>query len=69
MKRDEGYSPDKDEFDQLDDHYWRITSPMKWLAAIVLIGWAASYPARYIADCTDYFGAVDCAKAWAGWED
>ncbi len=38
------------------------------LAATVLII-ALSYPARYIADCTDHFGAVDCAKAWAGWED
>ena len=50
-------------------HNWRLATTAKWLAAIVLIGWAASYPARYIADCTNHFGAGDCAKAWAGWTD
>ncbi len=39
------------------------------LLAVVLIIWAVSSPARYIADCTNHFGAVDCARAWAGWTD
>jgi hypothetical protein len=64
-----GYSPDKDEFDQLDDYGWRITTALKWLAAIAIALLLLSFPARYVADCQQTFtwaSGTECLRAWAG---
>ena len=55
---------DEDMWFGVQRHHWRITAPVKWLAAIALIGWGASYPAAYIADCAEHAGVWACGGAW-----
>lgn len=61
-----GYSPDKDEFDQLDDYAgrWRLTV----IALLVVVLLIATFSlVRYVADCTQHpqLGVLKCAAAWA----
>jgi hypothetical protein len=64
----DGYSPSKDEFDQLDDYAsrWKMTVIALLAVALIIAGVSAW---RYVADCTQHFGTLDCARAWAGWTD
>ena len=59
----DGYSPDKDEFDQLDDYAsrWKLTV-LVLLAVALLI--AAFSLVRYVADCAKHAPALYCAGAW-----
>ncbi len=63
----DGYSPNKDEFDQLDDYGWRIGTVLKLLAVVALVIWGLSYPARSVADCRQTFADfsnLDCLRVW-----
>lgn len=61
----DGYSPNKWEGDQLDEE--RAWDGLKFLAAmlavtVLIIAGISAW--RYVADCAQHFGALDCARAW-----
>ena len=64
---DDGYSHDKDEFDQLDED--RTWDGLKFFAAIfvvtvLIIAGISAW--RYVADCTAHpqLSKLECAAAW-----
>ncbi len=64
---DDGYSPDKDEFDQLDEgRAWDGLLFLAAMLAVTVLIIAGISAWRYVADCTAHpqLGVWECAAAW-----